>query len=102
MSSIKATADYRVPFSFSDLEDIVVCARSVHRVPLCFDRRMGSEAMNDKTQDDVYGGRLINAKKHQSEFRNKNANARALERGVVAVGVERVAVHIARGGCPAE
>lgn len=59
----KATADYRVPFSFSDLEDIVVCARSVHRVPLCFDRRMGSEAMNDKTQDDVYGGRLINATK---------------------------------------
>ena len=57
----KATADYRVPFSFSDLEDIVVCAQSVHRVPLCFDRRMGSEAMNDKTQDDVYGGRLIYA-----------------------------------------
>ena len=32
----------------------------------------------------------------------KKANARALERGVVAVGVEGVAVHIARGGCPAE
>ena len=32
----------------------------------------------------------------------EKANARALERGVVAVGVEGVAVHIARGGCPAE
>ena len=61
---------------------------------------MGSEAMNDKTQDDVYGGRLIKAQK--KSIRNKNANARALERGVVAVAVKRVAVHIARGGCPAE
>ena len=60
---------------------------------------MGSEAMNHKTQDDVYGGRLITAKNNQSET---SANARALERGVVAVGVEGVAVHIARGGCPAE
>ena len=32
----------------------------------------------------------------------EKANARALERGVVAVGVEGVAVHIARGGCPSE
>ena len=68
--------------------------------PCVLNRRMGSEAMNDKTQDDVYGGRLIKAQK--KSIRNKNANARALERGVVAVGVEGVAVHIARGGCPAE
>ena len=47
--------------------------------------------MNHKTQDDVYGGRLITAKNNQSET---SANARALERGVVAVGVEGVAVHI--------
>ena len=60
---------------------------------------MDSKAMNHKTQDDVYGGRLITAKNNQSET---SANARALERGVVAVGVEGVAVHIARGGCPAE
>ena len=32
----------------------------------------------------------------------EKANARALERGVVAVGVERVAVHIASRGCPSE
>lgn len=30
---------------------------------------MGSEAMNHKTQDDVYGGRLITAKNNQSETR---------------------------------
>jgi hypothetical protein len=67
--------------------------------PSVLNRLMGNEAMNHKTQDDVYGGRLITAKNNQSET---IANARALERGVVAVGVEGVAVHIARGGCPAE
>ena len=77
----KATADCRVPFSLSDLEDIVVCARSVHRVPVCFES-LNNEAMNHKTQDDVYGGRLITAKNNQSET---SANARALERGVVTV-----------------
>ena len=37
----KATADYRVPVSFSDLEDSVMCARSVHRVPACFESLNG-------------------------------------------------------------